>query len=101
MEIDEVLSGRSSPVPEQSWLNLFRFQRISQQGIFKEIDLADAQIIRSAPVAVHLVEDVRRERTLRSRGCCLPFAVCCDCGRQSHVEDKFSRLAGLVQALAG
>src|SRR5664279_1624863 len=99
MEIDEVLSGRSSPVPEQPWLNLFRFQRLSQQGIFKEIDLADAQIIRSAPVAVHLVEHRRRERTLRGCGCRLTFAVSCDCGRQIHVEDKFSRLAGLVQIL--
>src|ERR1039458_4963552 len=99
MEIDEVLSGRSSPVPEQPWLNLFRFQRLSQQGVFKEVDLADAQIIRSAPVAVHLVEHVRGERTLRSLDCCLTFAVCCNCGRQSHIEYKLRRLAGLIPAL--
>src|ERR1035441_3137187 len=99
MEIDEVLSRRRSPVPEQPWLNLFRFQRLSQQGIFKQVDLADAQIIRGAPVAIHPVEHVWSERTLGSRDGRLTFAVCCNCGRQSHIEDKFSRLAGLVQTL--
>jgi hypothetical protein len=30
MNVNEVLSRRSSPVPEQPWLDLFRFERLSQ-----------------------------------------------------------------------
>ena len=51
-------------MPEQPWFDLFGFERLSQQGVFEEIDLADAQIIRGAPVAIHLVEHVGRQRTL-------------------------------------
>ena len=54
-------------MPEQSGLNLFRFEWLSQKRIFKEIDLADAQIFSGVPIAVHLVEHVRRERTLGLR----------------------------------
>jgi hypothetical protein len=54
-------------VPEQSWFDLFGLERLSQQGILEEVDLTDAQIIRGAPVAVHLVEHVRRQRTVGLR----------------------------------
>ncbi len=69
MNVDEVLPRRRSPVPEQPWLDLFRFERLSQQRVFKEVDLADAQIIRRAPVAVHLVEQLWREWTRGNRSC--------------------------------
>jgi hypothetical protein len=35
-------------VPEQPWFDLFRFERLPQQRVFKEVDLANAKIIRGA-----------------------------------------------------
>ena len=77
MDVDEVLSRRGSPVPEQPRLDLFRLERLAKQGIFEEVDLADAQIVRRTPVAIHLVEHFGRERTvgLRRFGFGLPFAA--------------------------
>jgi hypothetical protein len=51
-------------VPEQPWFDLFGLERLSQQGVFKEVDLADAEIICGSPVAVHLVKHVWRQRSL-------------------------------------
>src|ERR1700735_2920668 len=65
MNVDEVLPRRRAPVPEQPWLDLLRFERLSQQGVFEEVDLADTEIVGCAPIAVHLVEHVWRERTVR------------------------------------
>src|SRR5271155_3849654 len=62
MNVDEVLPRRRAPVSEQPWLDLLRFERLSQQGVFKEINLADTQIVSCAPIAVHLVEHFRGER---------------------------------------
>ena len=42
MNVDEVLTRRSSPVTEQSRFDLLCFERFSQQGILKQVDLADA-----------------------------------------------------------
>ena len=81
MNVDEILSRRSSPVPEQPWFDLFRFERLPQQGIFEEIDLTDAQIIRGAPVAVHLVEHFGRQRTVGLRRFGWRLAVGCDSSR--------------------
>ncbi len=88
MNVDEVLSRGSSPVPEQSRFDLFGLERFSQQGILEEVDLTDAQVIRGAPVAVHLVEHVRRQRSLKLRRFGGVLAVGGDSGRQSRIEDK-------------
>jgi hypothetical protein len=50
-------------VPEEPGLDVFRFERFAQQGILKEVNLPNAQIIHGSPVAVHLVEHVGRQRT--------------------------------------
>jgi hypothetical protein len=92
MDIDEVLPRRSSPVPEQSWFDLLRSERLSQQGVFEEVDLADAQVIRGSPVAIHLVEHFWREWALGSRGFYFTMAIGRNSSRQGHIEDKLRGL---------
>ena len=92
MNVDEILSRRSSPVPKQPWFDLFGLERLSQQGILEEVDLTDAQIIRGAPVAVHLVEHFGRQRTVGLRRFGWPLAVGGDSSRQSRIEDKLRAL---------
>src|SRR5579872_972302 len=100
MNVDKILSRRSSPVPEQPWFDLFCFQRLSQQRVFKEVDLADAKIIRGSPVAVHLAEHFGQQRTVGLWCFCRTVTVGCDRGRQRRIEDELDRLTGLTQVLA-
>jgi hypothetical protein len=87
MNVDEVLPRRRAPVPEQPWLDLLRLERLSQQGVFEEVDLADTEIVGCAPIAVHLVEHVWREWTVRKRS--LKFALTIgNGGRQGHIEHE-------------
>ena len=67
MNVNKILSRRSSPVPEEPWFDLLCLKRLSQQGILEEVDLTDAQIIRGSPVAVHLAEHFGRQRTVGLR----------------------------------
>ena len=53
--------GRRAPVSQQHVLHIRERQRPLQQRIVVEINLADRQIVRGAPVGVHLVEQFRRE----------------------------------------
>ena len=62
--------------------------------VLKEVDLADAQVVGGAPVAIHLVEHIGRERALRSRFLLLPFTVRGDRCRQSRIEEKGRPLGG-------
>ena len=58
MHIDEVLARRRAPVPDHQRLYVRQFQRLLEQGIVVEINLADRQIVGGAPVGVHLLEQV-------------------------------------------
>ena len=77
VDVDEVLARRRPPVPQQPRLDVLELQRLAQQGVVVEIDLADRQVIGGAPVGVHLAELFRRERDCwlvrsfrgRLRGC--------------------------------
>jgi len=60
MNVDQVLPGRGSPVAQQARLDLRGSQPFAQQRILKEVDLADAQIVGRAPVAMHFVEQLGR-----------------------------------------
>src|ERR1700677_4197407 len=42
MDVDEILSRRGPPMAEQPGFDLLRFERFSQKGILKEVDLAYA-----------------------------------------------------------
>ena len=61
VDVDEVLPGRRAPVPQQHALHVLRDQGAFQQRIVVEIDLADRQVVGSAPVSVHRAEQLRSE----------------------------------------
>ena len=61
MGVDEVQPRRRAPVAEQARLDVRQGERFLQQRIVVEIDLPDRQIVRRAPVGVHLVEQCRRQ----------------------------------------
>ena len=63
MRVDEVLSGRRAPVPQQQLFHVLQLQRLPKQRIFAEIDLADGQVIRGPPVGIDLAELFRVEGT--------------------------------------
>ena len=80
MDIDEVQSRRRAPVPEQARLDVRQLERLLQQRIVVEINLADREIVRRAPIGVHLVEQFRRERFVH--GVCsskCSCSVCAEC----------------------
>ena len=53
MGIDEVQPRRGAPVSEQSRLDVFQRQGFLQQGIVKEINLANGEVISRLPVCMH------------------------------------------------
>lgn len=60
MKVDEILARRSSPVSKQTRLDLLGLEGRAKQGVLKQIDLADAQIVCRAPVPIHFIEHVGR-----------------------------------------
>src|ERR1700733_9163406 len=99
MNVDEILPRRRTPVPEQPWLDLLCFERLSQQGVFEQVNLADTEIVGCAPITVHLVEHLWRERTVRKRSLKFALPVGGNRGRQGHIESELCRI-GLGKALA-
>ena len=69
-------------------------------GIVKEVDLADAKIVRRAPVTIHLVEHLGRERTFGLGRSFFILAFGRNCGRQAHIEDESGRIAKPIEVLA-
>ena len=65
MDIDEILSRRCAPMPEQTRLDVLFCKRFPKQRIVEEIDLTDAQIICGAPIAMHFGQLFVCERPLR------------------------------------
>ena len=55
MDIDEVEARRRAPMAEQARLDVLDLQRLAQQRIGQQIDLADRQIIRGAPPGVSAI----------------------------------------------
>jgi len=54
-------------VAEQARLDLLDRERPAQERVFLQVDLPDRQVVRGIPVALHPVEQFRRERPLRRR----------------------------------
>ena len=52
MRIDEVEARRRSPMSEQPRLDMLGPQRLAQQRIVEQINLADRQIVGGAPVTI-------------------------------------------------
>src|SRR3954471_6676634 len=58
MRIDEVQPRRGAPMAEQPRLDVVGLERLGQQRIVQQVDLADREIIGGAPVAVEQIEIV-------------------------------------------
>ena len=58
MDVDEAQTGRGAPVAEQPRLDVLRPQRLAQQRVLLQVDLADRQVVRGLPVAVHVPQAV-------------------------------------------
>src|SRR5581483_1833335 len=58
VDVDEIEPGRRAPMAEQAGLDVRLLQRPPQQRIAHQINLADGEIIRRAPVRVHFVQQV-------------------------------------------
>jgi hypothetical protein len=60
--IDEVQAGRGAPVPEEPRLDVLLRERLLEQRVVVEIDLADRQVVGGAPVRIDEREFLVRER---------------------------------------
>ena len=52
VHVDEVEARRRAPMPEKARLDVLLLERLTQQRIVEQIDLADGQIVGGAPVGV-------------------------------------------------
>ena len=62
VRIDEVETGSGSPVADQTRLHVAWLQRLSQQRIIQQVDLADRHVVRRPPVGVDQSELVAARR---------------------------------------
>ena len=62
VEIDEVEAGRRAPVAEEARLDVLELERFLEEGVRKEVDLADREVVRGLPPGIHSFEDVGRQR---------------------------------------
>src|SRR5262245_15436072 len=62
MNVYEVQAWCCSPVTQEPRLDVLLAQRLLQEGIVVEIDLANRQVVRGPPVSVDLVQLVATER---------------------------------------
>ena len=56
VDVEEVQPGGRAPVPEQPRLDVLRPQRLAQQRVVEQVDLADGQVVRRAPPGVDRLE---------------------------------------------
>ena len=61
MGVDEVQPRRRAPVAEQARLDVRQREWLFQQRIVVEVYLTDREVVRRAPIGVHLAEQFRRE----------------------------------------
>ena len=66
MDVEEVLARRGSPVAEQARLDVLELQRLLQERIVHQVDLADGQVVGGPPVGVHLAQLLGGQRAGRS-----------------------------------
>ena len=61
VDVEKIQSGRRAPVPEQARLDVLERERGFEQGIALQVNLADREVIRCAPIGVHPVEEIGRQ----------------------------------------
>ena len=59
MDVNEVLPWRRSPMPDHQRFDMGQRERLAQQRIRVEIDLADREVVRGAPVGVEQLQFAR------------------------------------------
>ena len=64
MGIDEVQAGRGAPVAEEARLYMLLLERLAQQGVVEQVNLANAKVIGRAPPAINLRELVFGQRPM-------------------------------------
>ena len=62
MDVNEVETRSSTPVSEEPGLDVFQLQGFLQQGIIKEIDLSNGEVVGRIPISVHGLEIFLGER---------------------------------------
>ena len=56
MDVDEVQPGRGAPVAEQARLDVLERERLAQQRVVEQVDLADRQVVGRPPVGVQALQ---------------------------------------------
>src|SRR5208283_2144359 len=69
VHVDKILSRCRTPMAEQPWLDLLWLERLPQQRIVIEINLADRQIIGRSPVGIDALELSIRQRAALGMDC--------------------------------
>ena len=62
VHVEKVETGRRAPVAEQPRLHVLDGERLTEERVVHEIDLAHRQKIRGAPIGVHLLDQRRVDR---------------------------------------
>jgi shikimate kinase len=65
VNVDEVQPRRRAPVAEQARLDVRQLERLLQERIVVQINLADRDLVRRAPPGVHLAQQFRCQRLTR------------------------------------
>jgi len=60
VNIEKIQSRRGAPMAQQAGLDVFQLERRFEQRIVLQINLPDRQVIRRAPIGMHLHEEVGR-----------------------------------------
>ena len=82
VRVDEVQARRRAPVAEQAGLHVLERQRLPEQRIVEQVDLADGQEVGRTPVPVEKVELLVGQRTafeLSGNRCHRCLRSQCDC----------------------
>ena len=66
VHVDEVQARRRAPVAEQPRLDVLARERLAQQRVVEQVDLADRQVVGGAPERVEIAELRSRERVPRA-----------------------------------
>ena len=56
VDVEHIQARRRAPVAEQPWFDVLALQRLFQQRVFEQVDLADGQIVGRSPVGIHRLQ---------------------------------------------
>jgi hypothetical protein len=68
VDVEHVQPRRRAPMAEQTRLDMRHGERLGEQRVLPQIDLAHRQVVRGTPIGVHLSEQFGRQRVTRPCG---------------------------------